>query len=76
MAKSIRSRERTRIAGNGNTGLAIAEPANANDLHDEEEVARLAYSYWLARGCAEGSSEEDWLRAEQEVLQQHRSAVK
>jgi len=76
MAKSIRSKERTRIAGNGTTGLAIAEPANANDLRDEEEVARLAYSYWLARGCPEGSPEEDWLRAEQEVLQQHGSAVK
>ncbi len=27
-------------------------------------IAELAYSYWLERGCIEGSSEEDWLRAE------------
>jgi hypothetical protein len=32
-----------------------------------EEVARLAYSYWESRGCAGGSPEEDWLRAEEEL---------
>lgn len=34
---------------------------------DEEDVARLAYSYWEARGCEGGSPEEDWLRAEQQL---------
>jgi hypothetical protein len=29
-----------------------------------EEIARLAYSYWEARGYQGGSPEEDWLRAE------------
>jgi hypothetical protein len=33
----------------------------------QDEIARLAYSYWAARGFAGGSSEEDWLRAEQEL---------
>ncbi len=28
------------------------------------EIAELAYSYWMERGCTHGSSEEDWLRAE------------
>jgi hypothetical protein len=32
-----------------------------------DQVAQLAYSYWEARGCEGGSSEEDWLRAEQEL---------
>jgi len=32
-----------------------------------EEIARLAYSYWEARGCQGGSAEEDWLRAEVEI---------
>jgi len=32
-----------------------------------EEVARLAHSYWVGRGCQGGSSEEDWLRAEREI---------
>lgn len=30
-----------------------------------EEIARLAYSYWEARGFQGGSPEEDWCRAEQ-----------
>ncbi len=32
-----------------------------------EAVARLAYSYWEARGYQGGSPEEDWLRAQQEL---------
>lgn len=35
---------------------------------DQDAVARLAYSYWEARGCTGGSPEEDWFRAELEVL--------
>jgi hypothetical protein len=33
-----------------------------------EEVAELAYSYWEARNFQGGSPEEDWLRAEQELM--------
>ena len=32
-----------------------------------EEIARLAYSLWEARGCQGGNPEEDWLRAEQQL---------
>lgn len=31
------------------------------------QIVLLAYSYWEARGCPFGSSEDDWLRAEQEI---------
>jgi hypothetical protein len=34
-----------------------------------EEIARLAYSYWQACGCQDGSSEQDWLRAERDLLE-------
>jgi hypothetical protein len=33
-----------------------------------EDIARLAYSLWEARGCQDGSPEEDWFRAEQELI--------
>ena len=33
----------------------------------QDEIARVAYSYWEARGFAGGSSEEDWLRAERQL---------
>ena len=39
---------------------AAAEPA-----HDE--IARLAYAYWEAGGRRDGSSLEDWLRAERDL---------
>jgi hypothetical protein len=32
-----------------------------------EEIANLAYSFWVARGYGHGSPEQDWLRAEQEL---------
>jgi hypothetical protein len=39
----------------------IAEPEN------QQKVAALAYEFWQARGCPEGTPEEDWFRAEMEL---------
>ena len=47
---------------------AMAEPVAASAGSLSDAVARLAYSYWEARGYQGGSPEEDWLRAEQELL--------
>jgi hypothetical protein len=33
-----------------------------------DEVAHLAYSYWEARGFTHGLADEDWIRAEAELL--------
>jgi Protein of unknown function (DUF2934) len=33
----------------------------------KEEIARLAEKYWAERGWPQGSPEQDWLRAEQEL---------
>jgi hypothetical protein len=44
-----------------------ADTTQINSAVTFDEVARLAYSYWEARGFQGGSSEEDWLRAEQEL---------
>jgi len=41
-------------------------PAEAH-APKQEEIARLAYSYWEARGGRHGSAVEDWLRAEREL---------
>jgi hypothetical protein len=35
-------------------------------VRPREAIARLAHSYWEARGCQGGSAEEDWYRAEKE----------
>jgi hypothetical protein len=44
---------------------AVETPANNART---EDIARLAYSLWEARGRQDGSPEVDWLRAEQELL--------
>jgi hypothetical protein len=45
----------------------IRGPVSSNAAGGCEEISLLAYAYWQARGCPEGSPEEDWLRAEQEL---------
>ncbi len=50
------------------TPATVAEPAR-------DQVARLAYSYWVARGCQGGTPEEDWLRAETEIRTMTNPAV-
>jgi len=44
---------------------AAAKPATPS----HEEIKRLAEKYWAARGFPDGSAEQDWLRAEQELRQ-------
>lgn len=34
-----------------------------------EEIERLARQFWAARGFEDGFAEQDWLRAERELLQ-------
>lgn len=54
--------------------FASAPEANfADSPLDPEDIARLAHSYWEARGRDGGSPEEDWFRAEQE-LRERRAA--
>ncbi|MBV8833744.1 MAG: DUF2934 domain-containing protein [Acidobacteriaceae bacterium] len=47
----------------------MANPAPIAATRDvsQQEIARLAHSYWVERGYAHGSSVEDWLRAEREL---------
>jgi len=53
---------------------AAPEPAApATPFNEEsfsEQVARLAYQFWLERGRPDGSAHEDWFRAEQELSKQ------
>ena len=47
------------------SAVAVADPVYP--VIDHEEIARLAYSYWEARGCCGDTPEEDWFRAEEEL---------
>ena len=59
----------TRVYRETRQATAVAPPPPSH-----EAIARLAYSYWEARGHRHGSSHEDWYRAEQELLRQQRSS--
>jgi len=37
-------------------------------MPSREEIERLARTYWAQRGYQDGFAEQDWLRAEQELL--------
>jgi hypothetical protein len=46
----------------------VAEKVKAfTPSHDE--IAQLARKYWADRGWQDGQAEQDWLRAEQELMQ-------
>jgi len=36
-------------------------------IFGHEDIAALAYAIWQARGCPDGSPEEDWFHAAQEL---------
>jgi len=47
---------------------AYQGPAVATPPPSHEEIARLAYAYWETRGRQHGSHQEDWYRAERDLL--------
>ena len=54
------------VAGKKPFSKSGGEDLSSVSIH--EKVALLAYKYWEERGMLDGSSEEDWYRAEKEVL--------
>ena len=39
---------------------------------DPKRTALLAYEFWRARGCPEGSPDEDWFLAEEQLRHQQK----
>ena len=52
----------------GRTQAGVMEADDDLSAPMHEAIAKLAYSYWEARGGQGGSPWEDWFRAEQELL--------
>lgn len=50
--------------------VAATVAFSAEDAH--QQIAKIAYGYWAARGFQGGSEAEDWLRAEQEYYSGNR----
>ena len=51
------------------TGKAHPDAVNEHGIatFGHEDIAALAYALWQARGCPEGSPDEDWFHAAQEL---------
>lgn len=64
------AKQRAKLAGTTNASAGVHEqPARTDDrtYPDSAAIAALAYELWQGRGCPEGSPEEDWSRAEEEL---------
>ena len=48
--------------------LTVAEKVTAT-TPTHQEIAHLAQQYWAERGWQDGQAEQDWLRAERELMQ-------
>jgi hypothetical protein len=60
----------TKKTANGSGADPMTENHHANPEKrsiSQDEVARLAHSYWQQRGGKHGHHMEDWFRAEQEL---------
>ena len=53
---------------------AVNEHGVATFGHDD--IARLAHELWQARGCPQGSPEEDWFHAAQELRARAQSSAR
>ena len=51
----------------GRSSDAAGEERVAVTAPSHDDIARLAYALWEARGDREGSPEEDWLEAERQL---------
>ena len=57
------------------TPIIQCQATNGSAPDRQEQLAVLAYEYWMERGCPAGSPEVDWLRAEREI-QNRRTLVR
>ena len=42
-------------------------PTDISEQKSSQDIVALAYELWQARGCPDGSPEEDWFKAEREL---------
>src|SRR5579862_7952760 len=47
--------------------INVAALAETAEPQNREQIAALAYALWQARGCPDGTPDEDWFQAEQEI---------
>jgi hypothetical protein len=69
--KIIEATEENSITANSTAPeheLQSSSEIDASAVSVQERIQLLAYSYWEQRGKSSGSPDEDWYRAEREIL--------
>ncbi len=67
----MRKERMKQAATDGSASTILESQGDGGKLESaltREAVEKLAYQYWLDRGCPEGSAAEDWLQAESTLL--------
>ena len=59
---------KTTATGTTKAKTTAKAKATAMTMPTHEEIAALAQQYWAERGWQDRAAEQDWLRAEQELL--------
>ena len=54
----------------------LAEAVESPSAVDARDIEERAYQSWIERGCPMGSPEEDWYRAEQDLIVQFATVSK
>jgi hypothetical protein len=57
------------------TAMPLDLAQSSHSVAGQKEIARLAYAYWVDRGCPDGSPDEDWFRAEKTLREQSREVL-
>jgi hypothetical protein len=61
---------------NGNGSSTKSKSLSAKKLSPQQKIAQRAYEIYLERNGAPGNPLDDWIRAEQELLQKSRKSAK
>jgi|tagenome__1003787_1003787.scaffolds.fasta_scaffold11614180_1 hypothetical protein len=71
--KNLRQSKRTDAHPKSATGIAMMlPPVSSQDKIWVEKISARAYELYERRGREPGNAEQDWLRAEREILQTRR----
>jgi hypothetical protein len=74
---SARTKSEVSRLGAARSKVRAPRAAGSSNVRlNPEEVARLAYSLWEARGSPDGSPERDWFQAEAELKARAAAATK
>ena len=53
---------------NSDDRIILSALGETSEPQNREQIAALAYALWQARGCPDGTPDEDWFRAQREIF--------